>query len=119
MVTQQQKPTTGVLAFIERLGNRVPDITILFIGAFIIVCIISAILSTMTFGYVNPATGKQLQIINMLSPQSLITLMSKMVTNYSGFPPFFIVIVVTLCLGISEVSVYFNIALRIVLSITP
>ena len=119
MVTQQQKPTTGVLAFIERLGNRVPDITILFIGAFIIVCIISAILSTMTFGYVNPATGKQLQIVNMLSPQSLITLMSKMVTNYSGFPPLAMVIVATLGVGIAEGSGYLNIALRKLLSITP
>lgn len=119
MVTQQQKPITGVLAFIERLGNRVPDITILFIGAFIIVCIISAILSTMTFGYVNPATGKQLQIINMLSPQSLITLMSKMVTNYSGFPPLAMVIVATLGVGIAEGSGYLNIALRKLLSITP
>lgn len=73
MVTQQQKPTTGVLAFIERLGNRVPDITILFIGAFIIVCIISAILSTMTFGYVNPATELQHHLLELPAPLQPIT----------------------------------------------
>lgn len=109
----------GVLAFIEKVGNRVPDITILFIGAFVIVCIVSAILSTMTFGYVNPATHKPVQIVNMLSPQSLVTLMSKMVTNYSGFPPLGMVIVATLGIGVAQGSGYLNVALRKMLYVTP
>lgn len=113
------KPTGGVLAFIERVGNRVPDITILFIGAFVIVCLISAFLSTVTFNYVNPATGKQLQVINMLEPKQLVTLMSKMVTNYSGFPPLAMVIVATLGVGVADGSGYLNMAIRKILSITP
>lgn len=48
-VQAEPRKNTGILAFIERIGNKIPDITILFIGAFLIVCVISAILSTMTF----------------------------------------------------------------------
>lgn len=72
-VQTEPRKNTGILAFIERIGNKIPDITILFIDAFLIVCVISAILSTMTFDQVNPATGKPLTVINMLSAQSLVT----------------------------------------------
>ena len=37
----------GILGWIERMGNRIPDITMLFICAFVITCILSAILSQM------------------------------------------------------------------------
>ena len=37
--TQAKKQTGGILGLIERVGNKIPDITILFIGAFIICCI--------------------------------------------------------------------------------
>lgn len=113
------KAPTGFLAFIERIGNRIPDITILFIAAFVIVSVISAILSQMTFSYVSPATGKTLSVVNMLSAQSLITLMSKMVTNYSGFPPLGMVIVATLGVGIADGSGYLNMALKKMLRVTP
>lgn len=111
-VQTEPRKNTGILAFIERIGNKIPDITILFIGAFLIVCVISAILSTMTFDQVNPATGKPLTVINMLSAQSLVTLMSKMVTNYSGFPPLGMVIVATLGVAIADGSGYLNMALK-------
>lgn len=118
-IKTQKASTTGILAWIERIGNKVPDITILFIAAFIIVSVISAWLSTITFDYVNPATGKPLTVVNMLSAQSLITLMSKMVTNYSGFPPLGMVIVATLGVAIADGSGYLNMALKKILAVTP
>jgi len=118
-VSENKQQSKGILAFIERIGNKIPDITILFIGAFVIVCIISAILSTMHFDYVNPATKKPLEIVNMLSAKSLITLMSKMVTNYSGFPPLAMVIVATLGVAIADGSGYLNMALKKLLAVTP
>ncbi len=120
MSTQQEtQKTTGFLAYIERIGNKVPDITILFIAAFLIVCAISAILSQINFGYVNPATGKPLTVVNMFSPKELITLMSKMVTNYANFPPLGMVIVATLGVGIADGSGYLNMALKKMLAVTP
>lgn len=91
----------GILGLIERVGNKIPDITVLFIGAFVIVCVVSAILSQISFDYVHPATGKQITVNNMLSGKELVTLMSKMVTNYANFPPLTMVIVATLGIGIA------------------
>ena len=67
----------GILGWIERVGNRVPDITILFIGAFLIVCVISALMSPIHFSYINPVTKEPIRIISMLAPSQLVKLMTK------------------------------------------
>lgn len=118
-MSKQKQPTGGILGLIERVGNKIPDITILFIMAFLIVCIISMLLSQVQFNYIHPATGKPIEITNMLSGASLIDLLSKMVTNYASFPPLGMVIVATLGIGVAEGSGYINTGLKKLLSITP
>ena len=44
----QKQEVGGILGWIEKMGNRIPDITMLFICAFVITCIASAILSKCT-----------------------------------------------------------------------
>ena len=56
---------------------------------------------------------------NMLSGKNLVTLLSKMVSNYSGFPPLGMVIVATLGIGIADGSGYINTALKKILAVTP
>lgn len=110
---------SGFLGWIEKVGNKIPDITMLFIAAFFITCILSAILSKVQFGYIHPTTGQPITVTNMLSAQALVTLMTKMVTNYSGFPPLGMVIVATLGIGIADGSGYINTGLKKILSVTP
>ena len=62
---EQVQPVGGFLGWIERVGNKIPDITMLFIAAFFITCVVSAILSNVEFGYVHPTTGKAIAITNM------------------------------------------------------
>ena len=116
---KKKEQVGGILGLIERVGNKIPDITILFIGVFVLVCVISAVLSQISFDYVHPATGKQITINNMLSGKELVTLMSKMVTNYANFPPLTMVIVATLGIGIADGSGYINTGLKKILSVTP
>ena len=116
---ESPQQTSGFLGWIERTGNKIPDITMLFIAAFFITCVLSAILSNMQFHYVHPTTGKAIAVTNMLSAKELVTLMSKMVTNYSGFPPLGMVIVATLGIGIADWSGYINTGLKKILAITP
>lgn len=47
--SQSKQQVGGILGFIERIGNKIPDITILFISAFILVCVVSAVFSADTF----------------------------------------------------------------------
>ncbi len=66
--TVQVQGTGGILGAIERIGNRIPDITMLFIAAFVITCVVSALFSQIHFGYIHPTTGKEITITNMLAP---------------------------------------------------
>ncbi len=116
---QEKQQVGGILGYIERIGNKIPDITILFIGAFVLVCVISAILSQMHFDYVHPTTGKNIVVNNMLSGENIVLLLSKMVTNFAGFPPLGMVIVATLGIGIADGSGYINTGLKKILSVTP
>lgn len=116
---QGKQQVGGILGLIERVGNKIPDITILFISAFLLVCVISAILSQINFNYVHPATGKPILVTNMLSGKSIVDMMSKMVSNYANFPPLSMVIVATLGIGIADGSGYINTGLKKILSVTP
>ena len=109
----------GFLGWIEKMGNRIPDITMLFICAFVITCMLSAVLSQMQFDYIHPSTHEPITVKNMLSPDALVTLLTKMVTNYTGFPPLGMVIVATLGIGIADGSGYINTGIRKILAVTP
>ena len=116
---KKKEELKGVLAFIERIGNKVPDLTVLFVGAFLLVCILSAILSQIHFNYIHPGTGKVITVTNMLSGNSIVKLMSSMVKNYANFPPLTMVIVATIGIGIVDGSGYINTGLKKILSVTP
>lgn len=107
------------LDVIERLGNKLPHITMLFIYALIIALLLSLFLSFFDFDYVNPNTKEQIKIINMLSAENLLTLVVSSVKNFMGFPPLGITIVATLGIGIAEGSGFINVLIRKFLSVTP
>lgn len=111
--------STGVLGAIERLGNSLPNITILFFYALCIAAIASWLLSYISFGYIHPVSGEAIQIKNMLAPAELLGLSQNLVKNFINFPPLGIVIVATLGIGIAEGSGYLRTLLKQLLSITP
>lgn len=109
----------GFLGAVVRIGNKIPDITTLFVGALVIVLALSALLSRFTFGYVNPASGEQISIVNMLAPEKLVDLLASAVTNFATFPALGMVIVATIGIGIADGSGFINAALRKLLARTP
>lgn len=115
----QEAEPKGVLGLIVQVGNKIPDITTLFVSALVIVLVVSALLSFVNFDYINPATDEKIQIVNMLAPDRLVELMATAVTNFATFPALGMVIVATIGIGIADGSGYINAALRKLLSFTP
>ncbi len=109
----------GFLNTIERIGNTIPDITMLFLYALIVCWILSFILSFIHFDYIHPVSGEQIKIVNMFAPSEVITFITSMVKNFIGFPPLGITIVATLGIGIAEGSGFIHVALKKLLNITP
>lgn len=97
---------------IERLGNKLPDISILFLYAIFIVWGVSFALSFIHFDYIHPVTHKPIEVINMLHGSELLGLLKSMVKNYANFPPLGLVVVVTLGVGLAEGSGFLKTALK-------
>ena len=116
---QSNKAPTGFLATIERVGNKIPDVTILFVYALIICFVASGLLSMVDFNYISPVNNQKLQIVNMLQSTKLVEFLTSMVKNFMNFPPLGITIVATLGIGIADSSGYLHVLIKKLLSITP
>jgi len=108
----------GFLGTVERVGNKLPDPAMLFVGLLFIVWILSWLLSYVTFELVDPRTGEVLVVKNLLSGAALTEFMSVMVTNFSHFHPVGVVLVAMLGIGVAEATGFINTGLRALLNVT-
>lgn len=113
---KQQK---GLLYSIERLGNAMPDLNILFLGALIICWMLSFALSFVDFSYIHPVTRDKIKIINMFQAGEVTLFITLMVKNFINFPPLGITIVATLGIGVAESSGFVHVAIKKLLAVTP
>lgn len=107
------------LNLIERTGNKIPDPAILFFWALIIVWVLSALLSHLSFDLINPRTGDILQINNLLTGEALASFLANMVTTFTSFAPLGIVLVAMLGVGVADSSGFITTGLKKMLNVTP
>ncbi len=106
------------LAWVERIGNKLPDPAALFVIALLVVWATSALLSGYEFS-VPAADGRRaLQIQNQLAGSSLATFLSSMVTTFTGFAPLGVVLVALLGVGVAEHTGFIGAALKALLAMT-
>ena len=104
---------------VERIGNRLPDPALLFLGLMLVVWVVSALLSNVQFAELDPRNGQPIQVKNLLAGASLTGFMAEMVKTFVNFPPLGVVLVAMLGLGVAEHTGFINAALRAMLSVTP
>lgn len=112
-------PTQNWLQKIEYIGNKLPDITMLFIYALIICWLLSWGLSYLTFDYIHPTSKEPIKIINLFQPNEIMVFMNSLTKNFVNFPPLGITIVATLGIGIAETSGFINVGLSRALAVIP
>lgn len=108
----------GFIGRVERMGNALPNITMLFIYALIVCMLLSLGLSFIQFDYSHPLTGAPVEVNNMFESQRLIDFVLAMVKNFVSFPPLGMTIVATLGIGIAEGSGYINVLIKKLLKLT-
>jgi aminobenzoyl-glutamate transport protein len=108
----------GFLGTVERVGNKLPDPAMLFVGLLFAVWVLSWLLSYVTFNVVDPRSGESLVIINLLSGSALTEFLAVMVTNFSHFHPVGVVLVAMLGIGVAESTGFINSGLRALLNVT-
>lgn len=109
---------TRALDGIERLGNRLPDPAVLFLMLMVVVWVLSAWLSTLSFDLLDPRTGEPLVVNNLLTGQSLTAFLSNLVEVFVGFHPLGVVLLAMLGIGVADHTGFIKAALRGLLSVT-
>ncbi len=120
-MSEQAKPASRLertLAAVERIGNRLPDPAMLFVGLLVLVWVLSALLSGLDFGLTDPRNGEPLRVSNQLSGSAMAAFLSAMVKNFAHFHPVGVVLVAMLGIGVAEHTGFINAGLRALLSVT-
>ena len=107
------------LAAIERGGNKLPDPAMLFLLLMVVVWFLSALMGSIDFTAIHPATGEPIRVVNLLSGDQIALFLSTMVTTFTSFAPLGVVLVAMLGVGVAERSGYINTALKMLLNVTP
>jgi aminobenzoyl-glutamate transport protein len=110
--------TTRMLATVERVGNKLPDPAMLFVGLLVIVWVLSWLLSYVSFDQIDPRSGEAILIKNLLGGAAMTEWLSVMVTNFSHFHPVGVVLVAMLGIGVAEHTGFINTGLRALLGVT-
>ena len=120
--TPDDEDSTGIvyrfLAWIERIGNRLPDPAALFVLALGVVWLASALLAGYEFSVPSADGARTLAIQNQLSGESLASFLSGMVTTFTGFAPLGVVLVALLGVGVAEHTGFINALLKALLAVT-
>ena len=108
-----------MLASVERVGNRLPDPTVLFIALLVIVWLLSWLLSYLTFEVIDPRSGEPIVVINQLTGSAMTTFLTGMVNTFVTFGPVGTVLVAMLGIGVAEHSGFITTGIRALLNVTP
>ncbi|WP_414055819.1 AbgT family transporter [Macrococcus equi] len=104
---------------IERAGNKLPDPVVIFISLCGLILIASWIASLFGVQAKNPADGKVVKAINLLTPDGVAKIISEAVPNFAAFPPLGLVLVVMIGVGIAEKTGYFETLMKYTIEKTP
>jgi aminobenzoyl-glutamate transport protein len=107
------------LAWIERVGNRLPDPAVLFVIALVIVQVASSFLDGVTFRVPTQGGGEDKAIASQLSGERIVGFLTDMVTTFTGFHPLGVVLVALLGVGVAEHSGLIDALIKRLLGITP
>lgn len=121
---------SGLLDWVERNGNRLPDPAALFLIVLLLLLGLSMLLAPVSFTDMDPRTvqrdasgtvisSQPIRVINQLTPDAIIHFLSRMVRNYTDFPPLGVVLVTMLGMSVAECTGYIRASLKFLLKITP
>jgi aminobenzoyl-glutamate transport protein len=117
--TEVLKPKKGFFYFVEKTGNALPNPALLF-GIFALAVLALSVLgSLLGWGGIHPATGEQVNVVNLLSREGIHKIILNTVNNFTSFAPLGIVLVALLGIGVAETSGLLKTAINAMLVKSP
>ncbi|MBS3770666.1 MAG: AbgT family transporter [Bacteroidales bacterium] len=115
----QDTGSSGLIRWIELLGNKLPHPFWIFVWICIFVVILSGITSYLGVSATDPSTGEVVEVKNLISGEGLRRFVQEMVTNFSHFAPFGLVLVMLMGVSVAERSGLLSVAMRTVAFSVP
>ena len=101
-----------ILDIIEKIGARLPDPFVLFLIFAVLIVIISVIAASQGTSTINPSTGKVVEVKSLLSKEGIDFILTETVTNFTGFAPLGLVLVMMIGVGLAEKVGFFDYVIR-------
>ena len=102
------KNNGSILSFIEKLGNKLPNPTMLFVYLSVITILLSFVLERLGVGVsyqaIKDGQISQLsaKVVNLLSADSIRIFVSSVLKNFTGFYPLGVVFAIILGIGVAD-----------------
>lgn len=119
MANNKLQKDVGILNWIERIGNRLPDPVSLFVFGAFAVLIISEIAARTGWSVENPTTGEAEIVKSLLASEGLRWVWQNLVSNFTGFAPLGVVLVAMIGIGVAERSGLIGVLLKSIVLVTP
>jgi aminobenzoyl-glutamate transport protein len=115
-----QKTMMGrFLDIVEKGGNKLPDPLTLFLCMAVGVLVLSAILAGMSVQAINPSDGSIIKVVNLINIEGIRKIFVEMPKNFANFPPFAVVLVCMVGIGVAEKSGLISVALKKTVTVVP
>lgn len=117
--TPRRSPLSGFLSLVERGGNALPHPAALFLIFAAGVIVLSDVFARSGVVALHPGTGEAIRPVSLLTVSGLHQILTKMVTNFTGFAPLGTVLVALLGIGVAEASGLIGAAMRLLVLSAP
>lgn len=107
------------LRIVERGGNALPHPATLFLLMALAVIVLSDVAARTGMEVIHPGTGQSVQPMSLLTVEGLHLIITRLVTNFTGFAPLGTVLVALLGIGVAEASGLIGALLRLVVLSAP
>ena len=110
---------SGVLGVVERLGNKLPNPFLLFVGLLLLIAVASTIVAAFHVTVTVPGVKESVPVRAALAPDGLVALMDGAIDNFVTFPALGPVLVVVLGVGVAQGTGALEAAVRLVFARVP
>lgn len=118
-LTARRRGMAAFLDVIERVGNRLPDQTTIFVLLAVVTVLVSWLASSAGWSTVHPVTGATVNIFNLASRDGLQWALGSVVGNFTGFAPLGTVLVAMIGVGLAERTGLFAALLKALVTAVP
>ena len=99
---RDQDGMTGLLGWIEKIGNRLPDPFWLFVILAGVVAVASWLASMAGLSAVDPASGEEIHVESLLTGENISRMVTDAVENFIAFPPLGVILATMLGVAVAE-----------------